>query len=52
MISMDYQPVGTSRDFKRLGFSKITNLRQVGKTHYAIVSLMQHHHFTKKKKLK
>lgn len=50
-ISMDYQPVGTSRDFKRPGFSEITDLRQVGKIHCAIVSLMQHHHSTKENNL-
>lgn len=31
MISMDYQRVGTSGDFKHLGFSKISNLIKLGK---------------------
>lgn len=32
---MDDQLVGTSRDFKPRGFSKIIDLRQVGKAHCA-----------------
>lgn len=32
---MDNQLVGTSRDFKPRGFSKIIDLRQVGKAHCA-----------------